>query len=105
MANNEQIIWSYFEDKGFSKYGIAGLMGNLYAESGLYPQNLQNTYNSLLGFTDAEYTKAVDNGTYTNFVNDAAGYGLAQWTYWSRKKNLLNFAKEKNKSIGDLNLQ
>lgn len=105
MANNEQIIWSYFEDKGFSKYGIAGLMGNLYAESGLYPQNLQNTYNSLLGFTDAEYTEAVDNGTYTNFVNDAAGYGLAQWTYWSRKKNLLNFAKEKNKSIGDLNLQ
>ena len=61
MANNEQIIWSYFEDKGFSKYGIAGLMGNLYAESGLYPQNLQNTYNSLLGFTDAEYTKAVNS--------------------------------------------
>lgn len=105
MANNEQIIWSYFEKKGFSKYGIAGLMGNLYAESGLYPQNLQNTYNSLLGMTDAEYTKAVDNETYSNFINDAAGYGLAQWTYWSRKKNLLNFAKEKNKSIGDLNLQ
>lgn len=105
MANNEQKIWQYFEKKGFSKCGIAGLMGNLYAESGLYPQNLQNTYNSLLGMTDAEYTTAVDKGTYTNFVNDAAGYGLAQWTYYSRKENLLKFAKEKNKSIGDLTLQ
>lgn len=55
--------------------------------------------------TDASYTAAVDNGSYTNFVKDAAGYGLAQWTYWSRKQNLLNFAKEKGASIGDLEMQ
>ena len=30
---------------------------------------------------------------------------MAQWTYWSRKQNLLNFAKSKGKSIGDLNMQ
>ena len=55
--------------------------------------------------TDDEYTAAVDNGTYTNFIKDKAGYGLAQWTYWSRKENLYNFAKEKNSSIGDLQMQ
>ena len=55
--------------------------------------------------TDAEYTAAVDNGTYTNFVYDKAGYGLAQWTYYTRKQNLLDFAKESGASIGDLNMQ
>ena len=47
----------------------------------------------------------VDNNTYTNFVKDAVGYGLAQWTYWTRKQNLLNFARQNNKSIGDLDMQ
>lgn len=102
---NEQVIWTWGMEKFGNPYGVAGLMGNLYAESGLNPQNLQNTYEKKLGMTDAEYTQQVDNGTYTNFVHDSAGYGLAQWTYWSRKQNLLNFAKSKNKSIGDLQMQ
>ena len=103
--SNEQIIWDFLKKEGFNDYGAAGLMGNLYAESGLLPNNLQNTFNSKLGLSDEEYTKRVDNGTYTNFVHDSAGYGLAQWTYWSRKQNLLNFAKSRGKSIGDLEIQ
>ena len=105
MATNEQIIWQYLKSQGFSDAGAAGLMGNLYAESALNPKNLQQTYEKKLGYTDNTYTQAVDNGTYGNFVRDSAGYGLAQWTYWSRKQNLLNFAQQKNKSIGDLNMQ
>ena len=62
-------------------YAVAGIMGNLYAESGLMPNNLQNTYNNKLGKTDAEYTAAVDNGNYGNFVKDSAGYGLAPVSY------------------------
>ena len=54
---------------------------------------------------DDEYTKAVDDGSYTNFVRDKAGYGLAQWTYWSRKKNFLDYAKSKGTSIGDMEMQ
>ena len=100
-----KVIWNYFKSKGLSDCGIAGLMGNLYAESALLPNNLQNSYSKKLDLSDEEYTAQVDNGTYTNFVRDSAGYGLAQWTYWSRKQNLLNFAKSKNKSIGDLNMQ
>lgn len=102
---NEQVIWNWGLEKFGNPYGVAGLMGNLYAESGLNPQNLQNTYEKKLGMTDAEYTKKVDNGTYTNFVRDSAGYGLAQWTYWSRKQNLLQFAKLKGESIGSLSMQ
>lgn len=80
-STNEEKIWNYLKAKGLPDCGIAGLMGNLYAESCLIPTNLQNSYEKALSFTDAAYTAAVDNGTYQNFVKDSAGYGLAQWTY------------------------
>lgn len=54
---------------------------------------------------DASYTAAVDNGSYTNFTHDSAGYGLAQWTYWSRKQGLFQLCKSRGKSIGDLSTQ
>lgn len=68
-------IWNFLKSKGLSSCGAAGLMGNLYAESGLNPQNLQNSYEKKLGHTDASYTAAVDNGSYGNFARDGAGYG------------------------------
>lgn len=103
--SNSKIIWDFLKKEGFNDFGVAGLMGNLDAESALRPNNLQDTYSKSLGLSDAEYTAKVDNGTYTNFVRDSAGYGLAQWTYWSRKQNLLDYAKSKKKSIGDLEMQ
>lgn len=103
--SNEQKIWAKLLTAGLTAAGIAGLMGNLQAESNLEPQNLQNTYERKLGYTDATYTAAVDAGTYANFATDAAGYGLAQWTYGPRKKALLAFAKAHGKSIGDLEMQ
>lgn len=101
----EQRMWNFLIDKGMTPAGAAGSMGNIFAESGLSSINLQNTYEKKLGMTDREYTDAVDNGTYTNFVNDKAGYGLCQWTYWSRKQKLLDFAKAERKSIGDEEMQ
>ena len=103
--NAEEFIWSFLKAQGFTDAGAAGLMGNLYAESGLRPNNLQNSYEGKLGMADAEYTEMVDRGTYTNFGNDRAGYGLAQWTYPSRKAALLAYAKAAGKSIGDLEMQ
>lgn len=95
-------IWDYLIKKGFSKAGAAGAIGNMDCESGLRPNNLQDTYNRSLGLSDEEYVKKVDNGTYNNFIKDQAGFGLAQWTWWQRKSNLLNFCKQKKQSIGDL---
>lgn len=103
--NNEEKIWNFLKSKGLNDYGAAGLMGNLYAESGLNPCNLQNTYERSLGFTDAEYTAAVDSGKYSGFVRDCGGYGLAQWTHWSRKEALLKHVKARGASIGDLEAQ
>ena len=102
---SEATIWSFLKKKGLSDCGVAGLMGNLYAESGLKPTNLQNTYEKKLGMSDADYTAQIDAGIYQDFVHDSAGYGLAQWTFWSRKQNLLAFALSRGKSIGDLEMQ
>ena len=101
----EEKVWLFLRAEGLSVYGAAALMGNLYAESALNPKNLQNTYERALGYNDDTYTAAVDSGAYTNFVNDSAGYGLAQWTYHTRKRELLNFARSCGQSVGDLETQ
>lgn len=103
--DNAEKIWNFFLDEGFSIYGIAALMGNLSAESGLDPKNLQNSCEKRLNYTDAEYTAAVDNGTYKNFTYDGAGYGLPQFTFPSRKEAFYKYAKDVGKSIGDLETQ
>lgn len=102
---NERTIWDKLIGAGLSPAGAAGLMGNLKAESNLEPQNLQNTFERKLGYNDESYTAAVDSGSYHGFSTDAAGYGLAQWTYPARKAALLRFAKERGASIGDLGMQ
>ena len=101
--SNAKIIWDYLMKKINNPYGVAGLMGNLQAESGLNPKNLQNSCEKKSGYTDQTYTLNVDNGTYTNFANDSYGFGLAQWTSQGRKLGLYNF--KGNKSIGDLTMQ
>lgn len=103
--SNIQKIYSKLISAGMTIAGACGVLGNLEAESALNPKNLQNTYEKSLGYTDENYTKAADNGTYTNFAKDCAGYGLAQWTYWARKQALLSYAKACKKSIGDLDMQ
>ena len=116
-TNTGQEIWnalynafSDVSDNTKRNYIVAGIMGNLYAESGLRPDNMENSYEGRIlyngkSYNDSTYTQAVDNGTYNNFIYDAIGYGLAQWTYWSRKRNLLTFAKNQKKSIADVDVQ
>ncbi len=103
--NNERLIWDKLLSAGLTPAGAAGLMGNLQAESGLNPRNLQNSCEGRLGMADAEYTAAVDCGAYTRFAADGAGYGLAQWTYPSRKAALLAYAVARGWSVGDLDAQ
>lgn len=106
-------VWSFFKSKGFSDFGIAGILGNMEAESGINSGNLENTYNKSLGYTDEAYTQAVDNGTYSRekFISDhkskncGAGYGLVQFTWYTYKAELYDKAKAQGKSISDVGLQ
>lgn len=99
----EQQIWSFFRSKGYSSEGIAGIMGNFQAESALIANNVQNGY----GWSDADYTQQVDSGAYSKdkFVHDSIGYGLAQWTWWTYKRDLYELAKQRGTSVGNLDTQ
>ena len=98
-------IYNFLIDEGFSPHGAVAYMANLFAESGLNPKNLQNSCEKKLNYSDESYTAAVDNGSYMNFADDSAGYGLAQWTFPTRKAALLKYAKAAGESIGDLEMQ
>lgn len=96
----ENIIWSYLMDEIGNAYGVAGLMGNLQAESGLSPLNVENRS----GINDIAYTVSVDDLSYSaeKFAHDGYGYGLAQWTYWSRKAALYQWQKSRGLSICEI---
>lgn len=102
---DEKYIWDTLYKIIKNQYGVAGVMGNMYAESGLKSNNLDDFFQSRFGYTDESYTAAVDNGTYTNFANDSSGYGLVQWTFWAIKQDLYDYAKSKKASIGDVKMQ
>ena len=100
---NEKLTWTFLMSKIGNPYGVAGLMGNLYAESGINPKNLQNSGNKKLGFTDVEYTNRVQAKIISKkeFSKDGFGYGIAQWTYHTRKEKMYDFCMASG-GIGDL---
>lgn len=103
----EQTIWNYLKAKIGNEYGVAGLMGNLQAESGLHPNRVQGDipYSSY----SVEYTAKVDSGVISeyDFVHNGpngGGYGLAQWTFYARKQALYDLYKTGYDSIGSIHL-
>lgn len=99
-------IWNALMREYKNEFGVAGLMGNLFAESGLIPYRLQGDFSQ--GYkTSVDYTAKVDNGSITRdqFINhgpNGGGYGLAQWTYPARKRNYYDRVKARGGSIGSL---
>ena len=103
---NFRYIDNFLKNKGLNANARAGLIGNLYVESKLYPNNLQNSYEGKHPYywTDDKYTQAVDNGTYKDYKIDRHGYSIAQWTSEGRKAGHYDYCKSHGKSIGDLQM-
>ena len=108
--------WKYLVSHGLTEAGTAGLMGNIYAESGMIPNRVEVLCLKRLKeigkiYTDATYTAFVDDGTISReqFLHPLPGkqygYGLCQWTSPGRKGQLYDFAKSQKVSIGDLKMQ
>lgn len=86
---------------GLTHEGTCGLMGNMQAESGMKSNIAQRGMTAL---SDEEYTASAAEWP-VKFIHDGVGYGLCQWTYWSRKQALFNFAQERGASVGDEGMQ
>ena len=113
---SEKTIYNYLLSAGMTPAGAAGMMGNMYAESGLTPNRVEMLCLKRLKeagkiYTDATYTAFVDDGTISRdeFLHPLPGrvygYGLCQWTTPARKGKLYDAAKRKGASIGDLYVQ
>lgn len=112
----EKNVWDALLKELKNEYGVAGMMGNIYAESGMIANRveilcLKRLKENGQNWTDATYTAAVDSGKISRatFLNPLPGkqygYGLCQWTSPGRKAGLYDLAKSNGKSIGDENIQ
>lgn len=100
----QELIWKRCREAGMTDAGAAGVLGNVQAESGFVPNNVENRCR----MSDAEYTALVDAGKYKDFETDEGkyyGYGLFQHTFPSRKHELLQMARERGVSISDPDVQ
>ena len=113
MPNKEQIarkIWKYFTSKGWSDEGVAGLLGNIEKESYVQCMIVQGDLHDPKFKKSIAYTEAADSAETEAemkkcFIRDSKGYGLCQWTYYTRKRGLLNYARSLGKSVGDPDVQ
>ena len=112
----EQRIYDCLIKGGMTPAGAAGMMGNMFAESGLLSNRVEILCLKRLKengkiYTDATYTAFVDDGTISrsSFLNPLPGkqygYGLCQWTSPGRKAGLYDLCKSKKVSIADLETQ
>ena len=75
---NAEIAWNYFRSLGFNEYATAGILGNLYGESGIDP---------------------------TKYQQPGPGRGIGQWEVGGRHDILVKFAAERGKPWTDLAVQ
>ena len=104
---SKQTIWNFLKlHTSLSDEAIAGIMGNMEAESNCEACRLQGDFTSDRR-TSKQYASDVNNGrmTVNQFMNDAKGWGLCQWTYNQRKLNLLNSCKSYPVGIEDESAQ
>lgn len=114
-SNNEEAVWNYLVGLGYPKTAVAGIMGNMYTESaatfdGRVLQG-DTSGNGSVTETSITYTDNVDKGSInrTSFSKNGpngGGYGIVQWTYYTLKEGLYDYAKTERKlSIGDTAMQ
>lgn len=102
----KQSIYNAFRRNGLTEAAALGFLGNWQCESENEPFRLQGDFSSYRTMSKA-YVQGLTNGTISKqqFQNDQKGFGLAQWTYWSRKADLYDFWKASGKAIDDASLQ
>ena len=101
-----QTIYNLLRGYGLSEAGALGMLGNWECESGCEPYRVQGDYQASRAIS-YEYVNQVTSGrmSASQFCSDGKGFGLAQWTFHTRKENLLNAAKQSAYSLDSVELQ
>lgn len=86
---NAEPIMKFIVSKGFTLKQAAGIGGNFMRESHLDPTMIE-------GMTHADASFVPQKGQ---------GFGLAQWTYYTRQDKMVAYSKETSRSLIDLSFQ
>ena len=102
----EQTIYNTFRKHGMTQAGALGFLGNWACESGNEPFRLQGDFSPYRTMSKA-YVQGITNGTISKqqMQSDQKGFGLAQWTYWSRKAALYGWWKSSGKALDSAEMQ
>ncbi len=98
---SEHTIYTDLRRAGMTHEGACAMLGNMQCESRFKANIVQIGMTSL---TDAQYTKLFDANP-ERCISDGIGYGLCQWTYPARKRNLRQFAQNWGVSVGAEDMQ
>ena len=111
---DQERVWCYLTNTlKYTKGKAAAAMGNISVESGgtFAGWIVQGDTNDSEHKFSKEYTAKVDSGkiSKSDFVHrgpGGGGYGIVQWTYYTRKDKLYDYIKkDSSKSISDLEQQ
>ena len=101
-----QTIYNRLRAAGLTEAGALGFLGNWDCESNCEPFRVQGDF-SPYRTVSHQYTQDVEDGRIPmhQFSHDAKGYGLAQWTFYSRKEGLYDYWKKSGKKLDDCEMQ
>ena len=101
-----QTIYNTLRASGLTEAGALGFLGNWDCESNCEPYRLQGDFSPYRTISH-QYTEDVESGKIpmSQFAHDSKGYGLAQWTYYTRKEDLYDFWKQSGKLLDNVVMQ
>lgn len=101
-----QKVYNLLRSAGCTEAGALGVLGNWDCESNCEPGRVQGDFSSYRSVSKA-YVNALNSGQLdvSRFANDQKGFGLVQWTYPTRKRELYQFWKSTGLPIDSVELQ
>lgn len=102
----EQTIYDTLRQCGLSQAGALGVIGNWYCESNCEPNRVQGDFSSYRSLSK-QYVADITSGRITReqFAHDSKGFGIAQWTFYSRKYALYDYWKLSGRALDDVVMQ
>lgn len=99
-------IYSILRAGGLTRAGALGLMGNWECESNLEACRVQGDFSSYRTASKL-YVSQITSGVISKdqFMRDAKGFGLAQWTYYTRKGALYDYWRQSGVGLDDSEMQ
>lgn len=103
---SRETIYRILREAGLTRAGALGMMGNWDCESNLEAGRVQGDFNPFRSASKL-YVSQITSGVISkrSFMYDAKGFGLAQWTYFTRKGQLYDYWKNSGVSLDDAEMQ